>query len=716
MNWLYLRHPPADVQQIQRLMAQKPRKQTGSYTGNAKLWNWAGYELGICDEAMKQYHQFTAANNLVMPPRELPAVTRNRNEPIQDYLSRMHQSLLEGRKTADIRWTELRHLATSQYDLLRETYDRWHTDLTFYNEVLRDRATTTVGASHLRSLERQPDGKLGVEIQLRSDAYRSTMYLMHLGHAFWRTAATLFDELIAQNLVSSSAIERAYTNDPRLKWRLVSMIVMARLFQQKYADKISTIISYQPAFRPFIKRFRTEDGLLHLEMNLDYIATHRFKGDTVDELMVAMCTRPAGGFYTILDDLNKILRKNDSEKNKFDQNCWDELGNLSNTYELTTEFVQSDFGQRLMARSNHTLTVAEEKILKEEICFMNPNKIQRENASPTGLVAQDFGHGRQLVYDMINTWFLEVYDDVLTPYEFLQASALHDLYGNTREPFAGKSEREKHAMMIQPFDEMWNLADKELWKKAKKLDPPGRPGLVAKTFGLVDPYSSDRRSYMEIFQAELKAEQERLKNPVVAPQTQAVKAEYQTPFPVANPADKAGQSGHSVVAGKDVKQKVKTRAEEGSHVPVESSAPVNEEDYEGTDEYMPMKYRLPRKVWKIFDRLLEDENPSLSTSQKKGQIRWAEFEHAMKRVGFEVIQTMGSSVRFVPPASSERAISFHRPHPDSIMTPPMIKIVGARLRRRYGWTPSSFERKEAEGEENNDAPATSTTKDNFDLD
>jgi hypothetical protein len=36
---------------------------------------------------------------------------------------------------------------------------------------------------------------------------------------------------------------------------------------------------------------------------------------------------------------------------------------------------------------------------------------------------------------------------------------------------------------------------------------------------------------------------------------------------------------------------------------------------------------------------------------------------AMRRIGFDVIQTAGSSVRFDPPAQTARPITFHRVSP-----------------------------------------------------
>ncbi|KAF8912356.1 hypothetical protein CPB85DRAFT_1434620 [Mucidula mucida] len=73
------------------------------------MWNSAAFELGVSDKALKQFQNFTAANNLCAP-RTLPAVKRRRGESFTDYLTRMHESLLQGCKMPNVDWTDIRIL------------------------------------------------------------------------------------------------------------------------------------------------------------------------------------------------------------------------------------------------------------------------------------------------------------------------------------------------------------------------------------------------------------------------------------------------------------------------------------------------------------------------------------------------------------------------------------------------------------------------------
>jgi len=52
--------------------------------------------------------------------------------------------------------------------------------------------------------------------------------------------------------------------------------------------------------------------------------------------------------------------------------------------------------------------------------------------------------------------------------------------------------------------------------------------------------------------------------------------------------------------------------------------------------------------------------------------------------------TAGSSVRFDPPSSQDRPITFHKPHPDSTIPYKMLLGFRKRLAKHYGWTEAQF--------------------------
>ncbi|KAJ7891267.1 hypothetical protein B0H14DRAFT_2688386 [Mycena olivaceomarginata] len=65
-------------------------------------------------------------------------------------------------------------------------------------------------------------------------------------------------------------------------------------------------------------------------------------------------------------------------------------------------------------------------------------------------------------------------------------------------------------------------------------------------------------------------------------------------------------------------------------------------------------------ILQVFRHILQAPDfPEAKDAQgsRMGQIRWGDFERPMKRIGFEITQTAGSSVRFDPPAKSARPIT-----------------------------------------------------------
>ncbi|KAI0656101.1 hypothetical protein C8Q70DRAFT_1056970 [Cubamyces menziesii] len=70
-------------------------------------------------------------------------------------------------------------------------------------------------------------------------------------------------------------------------------------------------------------------------------------------------------------------------------------------------------------------------------------------------------------------------------------------------------------------------------------------------------------------------------------------------------------------------------------------------------------------------------------------VRWEDFERAMKHAGFEVKTMDGSARRFTPPPSWDATcITFHKP--SCIIYKKKQDKLRARLRRAYGWTAGDF--------------------------
>ncbi|KAG2015712.1 hypothetical protein CC2G_008956 [Coprinopsis cinerea AmutBmut pab1-1] len=105
----------------------------------------------------------------------------------------------------------------------------------------------------------------------------------------------------------------------------------------------------------------------------------------------------------------------------------------------------------------------------------------------------------------------------------------------------------------------------------------------------------------------------------------------------------------------------------------------------------------PKYTW--FSRLSKKATDSmhqlLKTSEDAGRqpapMKWETFLKLMREMGFEYDpSTAGSSVRFDPPDKRDRSITIHKPHPDPTLNPIMLRNIGKRLKRYYGWNEEDF--------------------------
>jgi len=94
--------------------------------------------------------------------------------------------------------------------------------------------------------------------------------------------------------------------------------------------------------------------------------------------------------------------------------------------------------------------------------------------------------------------------------------------------------------------------------------------------------------------------------------------------------------------------------------------------------------RLRKKTTVHMKQLL-----GTADSETKGikPMKWENFLKVMREMGFKYDpSTAGSSVKFDPPDSRDRSITFHKPHPDPTIQPIMLKEFAKKLKRYYGWT------------------------------
>ena len=77
-----------------------------------------------------------------------------------------------------------------------------------------------------------------------------------------------------------------------------------------------------------------------------------------------------------------------------------------------------------------------------------------------------------------------------------------------------------------------------------------------------------------------------------------------------------------------------------------------------------------------------------------GDVRWMDFVAAMVDAGCSVVPKGGSIYKFTDLKLSGGAIDVHRPHPDPVISPLLLRAIGHRVRKWFGWEMELFVERE----------------------
>ncbi|KAJ7144910.1 hypothetical protein C8R43DRAFT_1013446 [Mycena crocata] len=628
--------------------------------GNRNIFNSAALEFGISDEAMEQYHLFTGGLNICVPPRMKPAPKRRRGETSAEWLARRHAALLEGCKSPDIDWRHARVMAISEFDKARDTYEVWHTDIHIFLECISKRAESALLVPDYVGKPEEPAIRL-------ADAFSSSLHAVTLSYMTWGHAVDLFEELDRRGLASTSAIERAYKHDSALMWRLVACLCKVTYMAGHFWERFTQIMSWCEYYRPYFRRYAGPSGESRIEIDRTYLKQRGGCATVLDNTIIESIATDAPATPAFFDNVLKYLDHDPSEARKFSSTAYEELGDMAIVQEFRVQLFESAFGARLIeyAKSQDDQCLKDPNFLPCTT-FMDPSKLRVVTRGK-----HDWAYARTLARSQGSTWLSTTNKTTMLKF-FIQPSI------NTLD-------------YLLRFDQSWLDTDAALWSMAGALDRKGDRGTVARHFGLFNPTDPARPTCTATILN--KSRTIILQRAPSAPATAAPPASVDLRPIVSSDV----VSGYTYMAGTKhlrAEKKVKTKGAETA-LAEETAAPDEEED-ETLPDFLPEDFKMGKKLLKVFHRILEApdfaQTDDESAGAKKGQIRWAEFERAMKRIGFRVCPTGGSSVRFDPPAKTAHPITFHRPHPDSVLTPNLLRWIGARLKRCYGWTTATFER------------------------
>lgn len=91
--------------------------------------------------------------------------------------------------------------------------------------------------------------------------------------------------------------------------------------------------------------------------------------------------------------------------------------------------------------------------------------------------------------------------------------------------------------------------------------------------------------------------------------------------------------------------------------------------------------------------LFSESNATETTLTGLRSWKWQHFVDVMLDTGFKVSQGSGSAVSFEHPSGKGRIV-FHQPHPQPTIDPVMLRFMGRRMNRWFGWQRETFVEKE----------------------
>ena len=140
------------------------------------------------------------------------------------------------------------------------------------------------------------------------------------------------------------------------------------------------------------------------------------------------------------------------------------------------------------------------------------------------------------------------------------------------------------------------------------------------------------------------------------------------------------------------KTKMKTRPVSRQDAIDENAMLVEERDSPKLSETRQTLYTFPRKdkVWKIL-------NLMFPTDEATGVTDWKDFTAAFTKFGFKASRQSGSAFTFVgeikaniESETGKHSMNIHKPHPSTEMSSTLLRGIGRRCERRFGWSKESF--------------------------
>ncbi|KAJ7776068.1 hypothetical protein DFH07DRAFT_912106 [Mycena maculata] len=617
------------------------RRISGSPPKGDVWWAQAVFDLGMPTGALVAYAQYVQRNGLAAPPHLKPAIKRKRGEGSIAWLSRRYDAHMDGHKVPEMDWATARAIAISEFDRARDTWEGWHTSPERFFDEIHQRGITTILSPQILA---DPD-KDWVRRHKFDDAFRGRVYSLTMAHMVWLHASELLEELFSKGLTTSAEIEREYKKDRQLMMRLIACYVKIEGLSLHLWSNMGQVLSNSENIAPcLIRRRGAVDGMADISMNNSPAGKTCFSLlNDLEQYIVRVIVEQQRFPMEICEKLMKFLVGDPHAADRFDSGTFDILGEFLTVHEFLQQMELSTFGKNLMACSLGL--EGTESDLLDALCPMKPRAVQ-----PKSRHRSRWGAPYITMVEVRDTW----------------RDIAWRLNMQGTQGSSGLLARIERMDYLPPamFDDMWHVYDLCLWVHSAPKALPGQHRALARHFGLYEVSDSTRPTCTGVLLREMVERTRDLRLREEAPRHAAAAARAQVPDPVV--VVTVAQSGHAYLADEEItpREKVKTRKHVRDEAPEMSTIKAEGNEGDILPEFLPLGYKLGKKAMKVFHRILEDDrNADETTSDlKKGQIRWDRLTmfQAMKRIGFGVCQTAGSTVRFDPPAKNARPITFHR--------------------------------------------------------
>ncbi|KDQ53725.1 hypothetical protein JAAARDRAFT_72366 [Jaapia argillacea MUCL 33604] len=582
------------------------------------------------------YHEIGFHEN----PQIKSPVQRKSGETSVEFMARTAALLRIGeaaRPELDV--LEALRTASSQLDAVSDELDAFRNDPDYFISVIQSRIAFS--AQQVPDLKGQSRSEFTPKLLVHE--VLQTVFELHASHMTWAMMTAGLSHLIILGIVTDgegiTTVEGLIHlleefKDAHVLNLFLSLQAAVSFWGTVLHKKLQTQMAASPLFRDRV--IRLEDREIP-ELSWGYpifMPKHslppRPTADSGNLEHYMLRFLAGGGLPSVIPMYCALASASPAEKNQLDQTVFDTLGEHSMAQDLRAVLIESRLGQEISRRSLATNSDREHDIYNWNVTMMSwfseTAKVSRATRS---------------------TKFLPSLEYVRDPANF---KALWDYLDTSLADFARRS--------TDP-----NLRTKFGLPIIDEPTPPPSP-----TRSLPDPPQQQSRQHRPSESSDS-----------LAPS-----------WLETNHAQERAISGHVYATRIEEELRIKEKSRPAT-ISFAADEPPENVDEAQADTQDRTAFRLSRKVVKVFRRFLDDdkdEDPNL----KKGQLKWNDFEKAMTKVGFRIKQSCGSSVRFDPPPEmhDSPSITFHRPHPDPVLTPGLIRRIGYRLHRRLGWKASDF--------------------------